>query len=266
MTGVAVATLPAVTEKVADIAPCATVTAAGTLAAALGLESDTTAPPEGAADVRVTVPVPDWPLTIVVGATETALSAAGGGLTVNPNVSLTPPRDAVKVTGVGVVTLPAVTGNVVEVEPCGTVTVDCIVTSVGDELRLIVVPPLPAAKVNCTVHVVPADGLTDVGLQEKPFKLGVCTIVTVPLLVEVESAVAVVLADIPLVSWTTEEVLLVDADKVKLTVATTPVVIDVSLRPHSIQIAVPVPYWQESDLLAAADPTTTLAEVKSVGE
>jgi hypothetical protein len=109
------------------------------------------------------------------------------------------------------------------------------------------------------VHVVPADGLTDVGLQEKPFKLGVCTIVTVPLLVEVESAVAVVLADIPLVSWTTEEVLLVDADKVKLTVATTPVVIGVSLRPHSIQIAVPVPYWQESDLVAAAVPAVTIS-------
>jgi hypothetical protein len=121
-------------------------------------------------------------------------------LTVNPNVSLTPARDAVKVTGVGLATLPAVTGNVVEVEFCGIVTVDCMVTSVGDELRLIVVPPLPAAIVNCTVQVVPADGLIDVELQEKPFKLGFWRIVTVPLPVEVESAVAVVLADIPFVS------------------------------------------------------------------
>jgi hypothetical protein len=66
------------------------VTDAGTLAAALGLESDTSAPPEGAAAVRVTVPVPDWPLTIVLGDTETALNAAEGGSTVSPNVLLTP--------------------------------------------------------------------------------------------------------------------------------------------------------------------------------
>jgi len=56
---VGVFTVPVVTEKVADVAPCGTVTDAGTLAAAFGLESDTTAPPEGAAAVRVTVPVPD---------------------------------------------------------------------------------------------------------------------------------------------------------------------------------------------------------------
>lgn len=164
------------------------------------LERATTAPPKGAAAVRVTVPVPDCALTIVPGDTETPLRATAGGLTVNPNVSLTPARDAVKVTGVGLATLPAVTGNVVEVEFCGIVTVDCMVTSVGDELRLIVVPPLPAAIVNCTVQVVPADGLIDVELQEKPFKLGFWRIVTVPLPVEVESAVAVVLADIPFVS------------------------------------------------------------------
>ena len=112
------------------------------------------------------------------GDTETLLSAVGGGFTVNPNVSLMPARDAVKVTGVGVATLPAVTGKVVEVEPCGTVTVVDMLTSVGDELRLTVVPPFPAARVSATVQVDPADGLTDAGLQEKPCKAGVCRIVT----------------------------------------------------------------------------------------
>lgn len=221
------------------------------------LERATTVPPKGAAAVKMTVPVPDCVLTIVPGDTETLFRATAGGFTVNPNVSLTPARDAVKVTGVGVATLPAATGNVVEVEPCGTVTVDCIVTSEGAELRLIVVPPFPAARVNCTVQVVPAEGLIDVALQEKPFKLGVWRIVTVPLPVEVESAVAVVLADIPFVSWTTEEASLVDADTVKLTVATTPEAIGVSFRPHSMHVAVPVPYWQEIDLFAAADVTFT---------
>jgi len=266
VTGVEEATVPAVTVKVVEVAPDATVTNAGTVAAEVfELESVTRAPPIGAAAVKMTVPVPDWPLTIMLGA-ETPLRAAGAGLTVRPNVSLTPVRDAVKVTGVGVATPPAVTGNVVEVEPCGTVTVDCIVTSTGAELRLIVVPPLPAARVNCTVQVVPADGLIDVELQEKPFKLGVWRMVTVPLLVEVESAVPVVLAEIPFVSWTTEEASLVDADNVKFTVATTPVAMGVSLRPHSIHVAVPVPYSHEIDLFVAADPAATTTEEKSVVE
>ena len=90
VTEVGVVTVPVATEKVADVEPCGTVTDAGTLAAVFGLESDTTAPPDGAAAARVTVPVPDWPLTIVPGDTEIPLSAAGGGLTVKPNVSLVP--------------------------------------------------------------------------------------------------------------------------------------------------------------------------------
>jgi hypothetical protein len=83
--------VPVVTENVADVEPCGTVTLEGTLAAVvLELESDTATPPVPAAAVRLTVPVPDWPLTIVLGLTETLLSAAGGGVTVTPNVALTP--------------------------------------------------------------------------------------------------------------------------------------------------------------------------------
>ena len=83
--------MPAVTVNVADVEPCATVTLEGTLAAVvLELERDTTTPPEPAASVRVTVPVPVWELAIVLGLTETLLSAAGGGVTVTPNVTFTP--------------------------------------------------------------------------------------------------------------------------------------------------------------------------------
>lgn len=83
--------MPAVTVKVAEVEPCATVTLEGTLAAA-GLELDraTMTPPEPAAWVRVTVPVPVSPLVIVLGLTETLLRAAGGGSTVIPKVVLTP--------------------------------------------------------------------------------------------------------------------------------------------------------------------------------
>jgi len=77
--------------KVAEEEPCGTVTLAGTLAAVvLELESDTATPPVPATEVRLTVPVPVWPLTIVLGLTDTLLRATGGGLTVTPNVAFTP--------------------------------------------------------------------------------------------------------------------------------------------------------------------------------
>ena len=135
-------TLPVVTEKFAVVAPDGTMTDVGALAAEeFELDSVTMAPPAGAAPVRLIVPEPDWPLTIVPGETETLLNATAAGFTVNPNVSLTPAREAVKATGVGVATLPAVTGNVVEVEPSGTVTVVDMLTSAGSELKLMVAPP-----------------------------------------------------------------------------------------------------------------------------
>jgi hypothetical protein len=84
-------TVPAVTVNVAVVAPAATFTLEGTLAAvALELESETVAPlvPDGA--VRVTVPVPVWPLTIALGLTEILPSADDSGLMVTLNVLLTP--------------------------------------------------------------------------------------------------------------------------------------------------------------------------------
>ncbi len=51
--------------------PAATVTEAGSVAAALLLESETDAPPVGAAPLKVTVPVVDVPLVTVAGETAT---------------------------------------------------------------------------------------------------------------------------------------------------------------------------------------------------
>ena len=83
--------MPAVTVNVAEVEPCGIVTDDGTLAATgFELESKTNAPPVPAAEVRVMVPVPDWPLTSVPGLTETPLKAPGSGFTVTPNVLLTP--------------------------------------------------------------------------------------------------------------------------------------------------------------------------------
>jgi hypothetical protein len=73
-----VATVTAVvfTVNVARLAPAATATEAGTVAAALLLESATDAPPAGAAWVRVTVPVDVAPPVTVVGVSETDAGCA----------------------------------------------------------------------------------------------------------------------------------------------------------------------------------------------
>lgn len=82
--------MSAVTVKVAEVEPCGTVTVEGTLAAVgLELETETVTPPLPASSVSVTVPVPVSPLVIVLGLTETLLSAAAGGSTVIPKVLLT---------------------------------------------------------------------------------------------------------------------------------------------------------------------------------
>ena len=65
---VAALTALVLTVKLALVAPAATVTLAGTLAAAvLLLESDTTAPPAGAGPLNVTVPVEDAPPVTLLG-------------------------------------------------------------------------------------------------------------------------------------------------------------------------------------------------------
>ena len=64
--------------KVAVVAPAATVTFAGTVAAALSLDNVTRAPPVGAGLLRVTVPVEALPPVTLVGVTLTAERFATG--------------------------------------------------------------------------------------------------------------------------------------------------------------------------------------------
>jgi hypothetical protein len=93
VTDVDALTADVVAANVALVAPAATVTLAGTPAAAvLLLDSDTTAPPAGAPLESVTVPVGFAPPTTVVGFTVTAcrLAAGGTGVTVSVAVLLVP--------------------------------------------------------------------------------------------------------------------------------------------------------------------------------
>ena len=79
-----------VAVNVAVVAPAATVTDAGTCAAAVLLELKlTTAPPVGAGPLSVTVPVEEVPPSTVPGLTLTLPSAAADAVTVSVAVLLT---------------------------------------------------------------------------------------------------------------------------------------------------------------------------------
>ena len=83
-----------VTVKVVLVAPAATVTLAGTVAVAALLESVTTAPPAGAAALKVAVPVEKLPPVTLVGFTDTAdkLAAVGAACGVKRRVAENEPN------------------------------------------------------------------------------------------------------------------------------------------------------------------------------
>ena len=73
-----------VTAKVADVAPAGTATLAGTDATpGVALESATTIPPAGAAELSDTVPVEPDPPTTFPGFRVTAVRVKAAGLTVS---------------------------------------------------------------------------------------------------------------------------------------------------------------------------------------
>jgi hypothetical protein len=80
------ATALVLTANVALVAPAATVTLEGTLAAAvLLLESVTCAPPDGAGPLNVTVPVEELPPVTLVGFSEIEEREAGAGAEAEAN-------------------------------------------------------------------------------------------------------------------------------------------------------------------------------------
>ena len=83
VTAVSTLTTLVVTVNVAVVAPAATVTLAGTVAARLLLDKVTTAPPAGAGPLRVTVPVDGLPPITLVGFTVTEDIVTGSVVTIS---------------------------------------------------------------------------------------------------------------------------------------------------------------------------------------
>ena len=90
--------------KLAVDAPAGTVTLVG-VAAALGVSLDrlTTAPPDGAAPLSVTVPVALYPIPTVVGLSANDNNSTAGGVTVSGALRVVP-KEAEIVVGVEVLT------------------------------------------------------------------------------------------------------------------------------------------------------------------
>jgi hypothetical protein len=154
-----------VTGNVADVAPGETVTFTGTAATeVLLLVSATTAPPDGAAALNVTVPVDPVPPITLVGFTETEETA--GGFTVS-EVFWLPLYVPVSVTCAVVPTENVVTGNVAEVELAATTTLTgTVATEVLPLVSVTTAPPVGAAALSVAVPVDPVPPVTLVGFNE----------------------------------------------------------------------------------------------------
>jgi hypothetical protein len=112
-----------VTTNVADVEVAGTVTLVGTVAAAvLSLDRATTAPPAGAARVRVAVPVEVPPLEMLAGLTDMLASAGAVVVTARTAVFVSVPEVAVIVAEPAVVLTDVATLNDTDVAPAGTVT------------------------------------------------------------------------------------------------------------------------------------------------
>lgn len=163
------------TVKFALTFPAATVTLDGTVATeVLLLESVTIAPPEGAAAVRVTVPVELFPPLTLVGFSvrDESVTLPLAGVMVNVACCELLPNVAVITAVVVLLTDVVVTVNVADVEPDGTVT---LLGTLADELlllKLTTLPPDGAAALNVTVPVELFPPTTLVGFNDTEETLG----------------------------------------------------------------------------------------------
>lgn len=175
-----VAKVDAVTEvlvivKFALVAPADTVTLASTVVEVELSERVTNVPPEGAAALRVTVPVEELPPVTVVGlsAKDERVTAPGvAGSTQRTGWSPFPSLQTVIITGVETATLLVVTVKVALLPPAGTVTLAGTDATAGWLLDSVYTcPPAGAAFWMCTLPWTVLPPTTPFGVSEVAAKL-----------------------------------------------------------------------------------------------
>jgi hypothetical protein len=157
---------PAVVEKLAVVAPTATVTEAGVVNNPLLADSVTTVPPVGAALLSVTVQLL-VPLDARVVGLQVNPVGIVGGRSPSEKVLEESFRLAVTVAVLAVVTAEAVAANTAVLLPAVTVTEDGVVSEVLLSDSATSAPPTAAASVKVTVQVDVAAPVIDAGLQLK---------------------------------------------------------------------------------------------------
>ncbi len=167
---VAAATIVVEIGKVADVAPAATVTEAGTIALVLVEASCTTVPLAGAGPLRMTVPTEGSPPASVDGFRVKLVRE--GGLIVRTAVVTKPPWMAVMVAGVGPATGVVVMVKVVVVAPAGIVTVLGTVALDDLELTDTTTPPVGAGPSSVRVPMEELPPVTVVGESVRLVKTG----------------------------------------------------------------------------------------------
>jgi hypothetical protein len=147
------------TLKLALVAPAATVTGVGTVAAARSLlESATAAPSAGAAALRVTVPIESVPPGTLVGLRLKEERVAGVGVTRSQVPLVSPPLAPEIATYVEFVTGLVVTAKFALVAPAGTVTLAGTVATAGLLLESAITAP-PSGAGAGPRFTVPVDGV-----------------------------------------------------------------------------------------------------------
>ena len=148
------------------VAPAATVTLAGTVRPALLLDRATTAPPVGAAPLKVMVQAL-VPGPVRLDGEHVRLLTVTGAFKVMAEVELEPLAVAVTVAVESLAMVPAVAEKVPVAEPAATVIEAGVVRDALFEARFTGRPPVGAAALTVTVHVLAPPELSEAGMQAR---------------------------------------------------------------------------------------------------